>query len=114
MSEQVLKRVARLRALRRRSPVPVRSAPYRSVFSKRISDRRPGRETAFSLGFLVSGLRRARGVSASAFHILDGSIQFGDKPCQVCCGQRTGFAQAFKNAYPFGTRRRANIWESGA
>jgi hypothetical protein len=60
MSEEVLKRVARLRALRRRTPVlpSVRGAPYRSVFSKRISDRRPGQETAFSLGFLVSAIGR--------------------------------------------------------
>jgi hypothetical protein len=52
--------------------------------------------------------------AASAFPILDGSIEFGDKRCQVCRSPRTGFAQTLKNAYPFGTRRRAGIWESGA
>jgi hypothetical protein len=45
---------------------------------------------------------------------LVGMIEFGDKPCQVCCGPRTGFAQTLKNAYPFGSRRRAGIPESGA
>ena len=52
--------------------------------------------------------------AALAFLILDGSIEFGDKPCQVCCGPHTGFAQTLQNAYPFGTRCRTGIWESGA
>jgi hypothetical protein len=52
--------------------------------------------------------------AASVFPILDGSIEFGDKLCQVCRSPQTGFAQTVKNAYPFGTRRRAGIWESGA
>src|SRR5947207_11597084 len=42
-----------------------------------------------------------------------GSIEFVDKPCQACRSPRTGFAQTLKNAYPFGTRCRAGIWESG-
>ena len=52
--------------------------------------------------------------AAWAFPMLDGSIEFGDKPCQVRRGPRTGFAQTLKNAYPFGTRRCAGIRESGA
>ena len=50
----------------------------------------------------------------SVFPSLYGPIEFGDKPCQACCSPRTGFAQTLKNAYPFGTRCRAGIWESGA
>jgi hypothetical protein len=52
--------------------------------------------------------------AASAFPILDGAIEFGDKLCQVCRSPQTGFAQTLKNAYPFGTRGRTGIRESGA
>jgi hypothetical protein len=46
--------------------------------------------------------------------ILCGSIEFGNKPRQVCRGPWTGLAQTLKNAYTFGTRSRTGIWESGA
>jgi hypothetical protein len=52
--------------------------------------------------------------AVSAFPILDGPIEFGDKLCQVCRGPRPGFAQTLNNAYPCGRRRRTGIWQSGA
>src|SRR6266478_2098502 len=52
--------------------------------------------------------------AVSVFPSLYGPIEFGGKPRQACCSPRTGFAQTLKNAYPFGTRCRAGIWESGA
>jgi hypothetical protein len=52
--------------------------------------------------------------AVSVFPSLYGSIEFGDNPCQICRSPWTGFAQALKNAFPFGARSCAGIWESGA
>jgi hypothetical protein len=54
--------------------------------------------------------------AAFAFLILDGSIEFGDKPCQVCCGPRWASRKrsrmpSGRDAAPVSFRRPSTILE---